>query len=43
MAIEALMSLGFSADDARDAIKKIDKNLSTQEQVKLALKTLQNN
>jgi Holliday junction DNA helicase RuvA len=43
MAIEALMSLGFTADDAREAVKKIDKTLSTQEQVKLALKTLQNN
>lgn len=42
MAIEALMSLGFTADDAREAVKKIDKSLSTQEQVKLALKTLQN-
>lgn len=42
MAIEALISLGFTADDAREAIKKIDKSLSTQEQVKLALKTLQN-
>jgi holliday junction DNA helicase RuvA len=43
MAIEALISLGFSADSAREAVKKIDKTLSTQEQVKLALKTLQNN
>jgi Holliday junction resolvasome RuvABC DNA-binding subunit len=41
MAIEALMSLGFTADDAREAVKKIDKSLSTQEQVKLALKNLQ--
>jgi holliday junction DNA helicase RuvA len=41
MAIEALISLGFSADAAREAVKKIDKNLSTQEQVKLALKNLQ--
>ncbi len=41
MAIEALIALGFSADAAREAVKKIDKTLSTQEQVKLALKQLQ--
>lgn len=41
MAIEALMALGYSADDARDAIKKIDRTLTTGEQVKQALKILQ--
>lgn len=42
MAIEALISLGFAPDMARDAVKKIDKSLTTQEQVKQALKVLQN-
>ncbi len=41
MAIEALMALGYSTDDARDAIKKVDKSLTTGEQVKQALKILQ--
>jgi Holliday junction DNA helicase RuvA len=41
MAIEALISLGFSADESREAVKKIDKTLSTTEQVKQALKLLQ--
>ena len=41
MAIEALMALGFSGETAREAVKKIDKKLSTSEQVKLALKHLQ--
>lgn len=40
-AIEALIALGFSAEESRDAIKKIDKTQSTSDQVKQALKLLQ--
>lgn len=41
MAIEALISLGYSTEEARDAIKKVDKSLTTENQVKQALKILQ--
>jgi Holliday junction DNA helicase RuvA len=37
-AIEALMSLGYSPNDAAAALKSIDKELSTEDRVKLALK-----
>lgn len=43
MVIDALISLGYNADEARNAAKKIDKSLSTGEQVKQALKFIQNN
>lgn len=39
-AIEALMSLGYSQKDARDALKKTPKEASTGEKIKHALKTL---
>ena len=40
-AIEALKSLGFSQDESREALKKIDKNISaTGAKVKAALKVL---
>ena len=40
-AVEALMALGFSADDAREALKKIDKSITaTGAKVKAALKML---
>ncbi len=43
LAIEALKSLGYNERDAREAIKKIDKNItSTQEIIKTALKNLSN-
>jgi Holliday junction DNA helicase RuvA len=43
LAIEALQSLGYSEREAREAVKKIDKNItSTQEIVKSALKMLSN-
>jgi len=39
--IEALKALGYDADDAREALKKIDKNISdTSAKVKAALKML---
>jgi holliday junction DNA helicase RuvA len=41
LAVEALIALGYSTDDAREAIKKVDKGASTQDQVKQALKHLQ--
>jgi Holliday junction DNA helicase RuvA len=37
-AIEALVSLGYSLQDAMSALKAVDKSLSSQERVKLALK-----
>jgi Holliday junction DNA helicase RuvA len=37
-ALEALVSLGFSAQQAADALSDIDNKLSTEERVKLALK-----
>ncbi|MCB9806058.1 Holliday junction branch migration protein RuvA [Candidatus Nomurabacteria bacterium] len=40
MAIEALTSLGYSERDARSVIQKIDKNLSTEEMIKEALRQL---
>lgn len=40
MAIEALTALGYSERDAREVIQKIDRNLSTEEMVKEALKNL---
>lgn len=39
-AIEALVSLGYGKKDARDIISKVDKNLSTEEKIKEALKKL---
>jgi Holliday junction DNA helicase RuvA len=43
LAIEALKSLGYSEKDAREAVKKIDKDVtSTQDIVKSALKMLSN-
>ncbi|MES2314586.1 MAG: Holliday junction branch migration protein RuvA [Patescibacteria group bacterium] len=40
-AVEALMALGFSADESREALKKIDKSISaTGAKVKAALKML---
>ncbi|MEY2641167.1 MAG: hypothetical protein RL150_560 [Candidatus Parcubacteria bacterium] len=39
-AIEALTALGYSLAEARDAIKLVDKDLSTEDMVKQALKTL---
>ncbi len=41
LAIEALISLGYSSDEARNVLKKVDKTLSTQDQIKQALKNLQ--
>jgi Holliday junction DNA helicase RuvA len=37
-AVEALMSLGYSAQDATVALKDIDASLPTEERIKLALK-----
>jgi len=37
-AVEALMSLGYSPQDAMLALRNIDANLSTEERVRLALK-----
>lgn len=37
-AVEALVSLGYSPQDAATALKKVDANLPTEERVKLALK-----
>jgi len=37
-AVEALVSLGFSPNDAAVALKDVDTSLSTEERVKLALK-----
>lgn len=39
-AIEALTSLGYTLNDARTAVQKLDNSLSTEEIVKLALKNL---
>ena len=39
-AIEALTSLGYTLNDARTAVQKLDNALSTEEIVKLALKNL---
>ncbi len=40
-AIEALKALGYGADEAREALKKIDKSITaTNQKVKAALKTL---
>jgi len=38
-AVEALMSLGYSPQDATSALKDIDGELSTEERIKLALKS----
>ncbi len=37
-AVEALMSLGYSPQDATAALKDIDSTLATEERIKLALK-----
>lgn len=39
-AIDALVALGYKESDARKAVQKIDKNLSTEEIVKEALKSI---
>jgi Holliday junction DNA helicase RuvA len=38
-AVEALVTLGYSAQDASKAMQKIDKSLSTEDRIKLALKS----
>ena len=39
--IEALKALGYDANEARDSLKKIDKNISdTAQKIKAALKVL---
>lgn len=40
MAIDALLSLGYSADDAREALKSIDPAAPVEEQVRQALRSL---
>ena len=40
LVIDALLSLGYSADDAREALKKIDASKPAQEQVREALRLL---
>jgi len=37
-AVQALISLGYSDIDAQLALQKIDKSLSTEERIKLALR-----
>jgi Holliday junction DNA helicase RuvA len=37
-ALDALMALGFSLKEASLALEKVDKSLSTEERIKLALK-----
>lgn len=38
-AVEALVSLGYSAQDASVALQKVNPNLSTEERIKLALRS----
>lgn len=38
-AMQALVALGYSVQDAADALKKIDSKLSTEDRIKQALKT----
>jgi Holliday junction DNA helicase RuvA len=38
-AMQALVALGYSAQDAAEALKGIDEGLSTEERIKKALKT----
>lgn len=38
-AVQALVALGFSAQDATNALQKVDSKLSTEERIKQALKT----
>jgi Holliday junction DNA helicase RuvA len=38
-AVEALVSLGYTAQDASVALQKVDPNLSTEERIKLALRS----
>jgi len=40
LAVDALKSLGFEERDARDAVKKMDKELSAEAMIKLALKEI---
>jgi Holliday junction DNA helicase RuvA len=40
LAVEALRSLGFDEREARDAVKKMDKDLSAEAMIKLALKQI---
>lgn len=37
-AVQALVALGYSVQDAAEALKKVDKNLSTADRIKQALK-----
>ncbi|MFA5937437.1 MAG: Holliday junction branch migration protein RuvA [Candidatus Paceibacterota bacterium] len=41
-ALEALKSLGYSQNEAREALKQIDQNLNTNSKIKEALKVLSN-
>lgn len=41
--IEALKALGYSQKEAREVLREIDKNLSPQEKIKEALKSLNSN
>ncbi len=40
LAVEALKSLGFDEREARDAVKKMDKDLGTEDMIKQALKEI---
>jgi Holliday junction DNA helicase RuvA len=40
LAVDALKSLGFDEREARDAVKKMDKELSAEEMIRLALKEI---
>ncbi len=40
LAVDALKSLGFDEREARDAIKKMGKELSAEEMIRLALKEI---
>ena len=37
-ALDALIALGFSLKEAAEALEKIDRNLSVEERIRLALK-----
>lgn len=38
-AVQGLIALGYTAGDAQEALKNVDSKLSTEERVKLALKS----
>lgn len=40
LSVEALKSLGFDEKEARDAVKKMDKELTAEEMIRLALKEM---